>query len=277
MNILISGAKGFIGAYLKSHLSCEHKVFTISRSEKMGKLTSLDYQIDLSDVNAVRDNFTEEYFSHKIDVIVHCAAVFTGPDNKDISLFHRNISITESMIHIAEVTRADKFINISTIGVYPNVSGNYTEESAIHPSMNHECLYGLSKFCSEELFEFYLKDICQVVNLRLGQVYGQGMRDDRIFSIMREELQSENSITVFGKGERISNFVSIEYCIIKICEIIQKVNVRGTYNLGETNLSYYELASNIIKEFGNADSKIVFIEKGVRSKVFIDSTKINFL
>jgi nucleoside-diphosphate-sugar epimerase len=277
MNILITGVNGFIGKHFRNHFQVGHEIFTISRKSDKSSLSANDYEVDLSDVNFVKQNFTADIFKQNMDVIVHFAAVLSGSDNKDITIFYRNNAITESMIHIAGITQATKFINISSIGVYPNITGTYNEQSAIEPSMNHECLYSLAKVCSEELFKFYLKDTTQIVNLRLGQVYGKGMRDDRIFSIMKDELKRENSITVFGNGERNSNFVSIEYCINKIYEIIQKDEVQGTFNLGEKNLSYVDLAEMIIKEFGNSTSKIILNKKGVKSKVIIDCSKINSL
>lgn len=275
MNILITGVNGFIGKHLRYHFQSQHEIFTISRKAGAESLSANDYEIDLSDVNLVKERFTSNVFKKKIDVIFHCAAVLSTKDNKDITVFHKNNAITESMIYIAGIVEAAKFINISSIGVYPNSDGTYTEESAIEPSMNHECLYSLSKICSEELFKFYLKDSLQVINLRLGQVYGPGMREDRIFSIMKDELQKENTITVFGKGERISNFVSIGYFINKIEQIIHNNKIQGTYNLGEKNMSYSDLANIVIKEFGNSSSKIIFNESGVKSKVIIDSTKID--
>ena len=277
MNILITGANGFIGNHLRNHFQNRHEIYTISRKSYNDCLSGNEYEVDLSDVNFVKQHFTADILKQKMDVIVHFAAMLCGSDNKDISIFHVNNAITESMTHIAGITKAAKFINISTIGVYPNISGTYNEQSAIEPSRNHECLYSLSKVCSEELFKFYLQETTQVVNLRLGQVYGPGMRDDRIFSIMKDELQRENKITVFGNGERISNFVSIEYCVNKIDEIIHKDEFQGTFNLGEKNLSYADLAEMIIKEYGNSSSKIILNGNGVRSKVIIDSSKINSL
>jgi nucleoside-diphosphate-sugar epimerase len=278
MNILITGANGFIGRYLKEYFQARNnKVFTISRKLNSSNNAANDYVADLSDINFIKNNFTENIFGEKIDAIVHCAAILSTTDNKDIAVFHMNNAITESMIHIAKTTKTTKFINISSIGVYPNISGVYNEESMVEPSVNHECLYSLSKICSEELFKFYLNDTIHVINLRLGQVYGKGMRDDRIYSIMKDELDNVNTITVFGNGERISNFVSIDYCINKIDKIVNNDMIKGTFNLGEKNLSYFDLAKMIISEFGNTSSKIVLIEKGVKSKVIIDSTKINSL
>ena len=146
MKILITGSNGFIGKYLRNHFQAEHEIYTISRKTDNANVSINDYEIDLSDVNFVKENFTDAVFKQKMDVIIHCAAVLASIDNKDITVFHKNNAITESMIHIAGITKALKFINISTIGVYPNISGTYNEQSVIEPSMNHECLYSLKNF-----------------------------------------------------------------------------------------------------------------------------------
>lgn len=277
MNILITGANGFIGKHLIRHFKNNHQLFTIVRKVDGENKLVKSYEIDLSDVSLVKEKFKENIGEDKIDVIIHSAAVLSSQNNKDIKIFDGNNAITESLIHIAKVCGASKLINFSTIGVYPNMSGVYDENSAVEPSVNFECLYGLSKLCSEELFKFYLKNTTKIINLRLGQVYGKGMREDRIFSIMKAELQKDNTITVFGNGERMSNFVSIDYLINKIDKIVYYTDLEGTYNLGEKNISYLELAQMIIAEFGNISSKIILEEQGISSKVIINSDKINNL
>ena len=277
MNILITGTNGFIAKHLRTHFEGKHVVYSISRQKKLDGQLFNDYEVDLSNLKYVKENFIWQFSQKKIDVIIHCAAVLSGDDNKDIDVFHTNNAITESMIHIAEIAKAKKFINISSIGVYPNITGTYSEQSATEPSVNHECLYGLSKICSEELFKFYLKGVSKVINLRLGQVYGQGMRNDRIYSVMKDELKKYNRITIFGKGERTSNFLSIGYLVNKIDEIVHNTEISGTFNLGEKNMSYAELADMIVKEFGNETSKIILDAFGHASKVFIDCSKINSL
>ncbi len=275
MNILITGVNGFIGKHLLHYFSEKHNVFSISRSGLQPSQNN-NFAIDLSDVDLVKNLFSKNIFKQKIDVILHCAAVLSeNDDHKNINVFHKNNAITESMIHIASVLNVSKFINISSIGVYPNKSGTFDEQSAIEPSMNHECLYGLSKVCSEELFKFYFKDTIAIINLRLGQVYGEGMRQDRIFEIMKHELQSNNTITVFGNGLRISNFVAIDYLKIKMEKLINNKDVEGTYNLGEKNLSYAQLAEMIIEKHGNSSSKIILKNQGTSAQVIIDSSKIN--
>ena len=103
------------------------------------------------------------------------------------------------------------------------------------------------------------------------------MREDRIYSIMKNELKRDNKITVYGRGERISNFVSIDYLVKKMDKILNNKKIEGTYNLGEKNLSYKYLAEMIIKKYGDNSSKVVLKQNGVKSKVIIDSSKIEKL
>lgn len=273
MNILITGINGFIGRNLKNFFEEKHTIFSISRKET--ELLKNSVFLDLTNITLVKEVFVTNVFEQKIDLIIHCAAVLSNPESsKNIDVLHANNAITESMIYIAKKTGASRIINMSTIGVYPNLDGTYNERSYSLPSVNNECLYSLSKICSEELFSFYLSKEMKVINLRLGQTYGNGMREDRIFSIMKNELKNNNSITVFGNGERVSNFISVTYLIQKIEEIIGKTDVSGIYNLGEKNISYLELAKMIIKDYGDEFSKIILKDEGVKSKVLIDSSKI---
>ena len=155
--------------------------------------------------------------------------------------------------------------------VYSNKDGEYFEDSNINPSQNAECLYSLAKFCSEELFNFFLipKNVF-VTNLRLSQVYGKRMRDDRIYKIMEAELLADNKITVWGNGERVSNFVPIDFVLKAILFfVINKTN--GLFNVGGENISYEALAKKIISDKNMDNATIHLVDKGVKSKVYINS------
>ena len=267
MRIIITGANGFVGGSLMAALKVNHEILAISRRQNVENdwLT-----IDLSEPKAVKR------CEMSSDVVIHCASVLATNDNKkDIALLYENLRITESVIALVEKSKPRLFINLSSIAVYENSSGTFSEEGKIHPASNIEGLYGLSKFCSEELFNFFFqKTRIRVVNLRLAQVIGEGMREDRVYSIMKSELETRNEITVFGNGSRTSSFISTNYLIQVIQRIMVTETVNGTYNLSEYDMSYKEMAESIIKKYGNKNSIISYTESAGGKKFSIESDKL---
>lgn len=267
MKILVTGATGFIGRKLIDFLSKKYEVFGTSRSYS----NSQNYkQVDLSNL-VNEDELTDNY-----DVIIHGASILaTEKNHSDIDLLFDNLKITNSLISIIKNNKSSLVINLSTIGVYPNLSGIYNESSLVRPSDNFEGLYGLSKLCSEELLFYFFKSTkTRIVNLRLGQTIGEGMRGDRIYSKMKDELKSDNSISVWGDGERISSFLSIDYFLTTIDKIIENKEMSGVFNLAEKNMTYLDLAKEIIAKYGRVNSKIKILSKGSKSKIIIDSSRI---
>lgn len=267
MKILIIGATGFIGSNLFSFLEKQYEVCGTSRTVMNSKkYKRLDL---LSLVN-------QENLSVDFDVIIHCASILaTTGNNNNINLLYDNLKITESLVSIVKNNKPCLVINFSSIGVYPNVSANYNELSLIKPSENYEGLYGLSKFCSEEILSFFFKNTkTRIVNFRLGQTIGDGMRGDRTYSLMKKELKETNCITVFGNGERVSSFLNIEYLLNKVYKTLNNITLEGTFNLSQKNMTYLELANGLIAEYGDSNSKIELLAKGVKSKIYIDSSKL---
>ncbi len=276
MKIVILGSSGFIGSAINETFSKNHTVICVDKVKKeIDNFVEYDLLNDIESIGAFEN---EDLFAN-VDVIIHCASILATNHNFDsMKLLYDNLRITENVVRIAKKLNPKSLINFSTIGVYPALDGVYSEESGIKPSSNHECLYSLSKFCSEELFSFFLKDSgIRVINLRLSQTIGEGMRSDRIYSIMLDELKNKNTITVWGKGERVSSFISIDYLLETIEKIVKTQNLDGVYNVSQECMSYLELAENILKDYGNEESKIILLEKGNKSKVYITAEKLNSL
>ena len=267
MKILITGATGFIGGNLMNYLSSYHEVYGTTRKAKN---SSQYIKVDLLNMNE------EVEFPKGFDVIINCASILaTNENHKDFNLLMDNLTITQAVVKLINYIKPSLVINLSSIGVYPNIDGVYNEISHINPSVNFEGLYGLSKFASEEIFSFFFHNTqTRIINFRLGQTIGNGMRDDRIYSVMKEELDRKNIITVYGNGERTSAFLSIKYLNKTIEKSINNKRISGTFNLTETNISYLDLAKNIVADFGDRDSKIDLLSKGTKAKIFIDSDKI---
>ena len=168
--------------------------------------------------------------------------------------------------------RCNAVINFSSIAVYPNMDGEYYEDSEIRPSINNDGLYGLSKFCGENILDLMCKET-DIINLRISQVYGNGMKKDRIFSIMKKELEETNIISVFGNGRRISGFIEVNTLVDKVMLFMHN-KITGIFNISAENLSYRDLASRIISQFGDKKSSIRISDQGISSQCYINIDKL---
>lgn len=274
MNVLITGASGFIGRHLSDHLESGYNVINLV-PEKSHPCMKNELVVDLRQKDHLGTVFSDFKKEHNIHTIIHLASrLVSGEEIEDMDVLYDNLRITEGVVETAKILKPKKIINFSSIAVYPAEEGTYKETSEIKPSVNTESLYGLSKFCSENILDFLLRNEQIIVShLRVAQVYGEGMREDRIIPVMLKELKEKNAITVFGDGERVSNFIKIEK-LLSIVDFFIKNDANGIFNIGDEHLSYGELAQRLIEQEGKKDSRIIKNPKGVRSGFFLDSSKI---
>jgi len=276
-NILIFGSGGFIGRHLASSLEKEYNVYKVD-SVIYGPKGEDKLVIDLKNLNKVKKSFKDFGNKHKVYCFIHLASRLVSPDKmEDFSVFFDNLRITQSVGEIAKLLSPHKIINFSSIAVYANKSGVYREDSEIKPSVNNDCLYGLSKFCSENILDFMLRNTGTIItHLRVAQVCGVGMRKDRIMPIMEKELAEKNTITVYGNGKRVSNFISVKDLSAKVVLFVKK-DIPGVFNVGGENLSYFNLAKKIIAIKGSSDSRIKLIKSGSKEKFILDTDRFDKL
>ncbi len=275
MNVMITGARGFLGKHLTNYLGEEHNLYLTARTEGDEKI---DY-LDLTSSDSA-DSYIKKRNGHLVEALVHMAGRLVDDSmsqEEQMQVFEDNIAITRNTVKLVQQMGIKVLVNCSSMAVYPNMDGMFDEKSEIRMSCNSECLYGLSKFCSENIFDYSLANYCRVVNLRLAQIYGEGMREDRIISIMKKSIMESNCVEVYGNGERISNFVSVD----KICEVIGNVlkceAVSGIYNVGGENITYLELAKQVKKRYGNDDTQIILKNAGSGAKFYLKTEKLDEL
>tara|TARA_B100001750_G_C15521970_1_gene612493 strand:- start:7196 stop:8044 length:849 start_codon:yes stop_codon:yes gene_type:complete len=278
MKILITGAKGFIGKKLSNVLAKKHTVFKLYKEKNKSMENEQSIYLDLINKDNVIEYFKKFNDQNNIDIIIHLASkLVSSKDKENIEIFYKNINIAENIVHISKILRPRQLVNFSSISVYPNLSGKYKENSIINTLPNNDCIYGLSKYSSEILISHLLrKSKINICHFRIANVIGKGMRDDRIIPVMKKELMKSNSINLFGDGRRVSNFIDIDDLINIVQKSISK-NISGVYNVGDRNISYYDLAKEIIDKHGNNNSLINTISNGNREVFNLDCSKINNL
>ena len=275
MNILVTGASGFVGRHLCNFLeSKSYNVFRISRKKEIDQNNILE--LDLLDQNAVI-NFEKE-FKETIDIVIHLASKLANPGQnqaEQLQVLSDNISITNNLVLLIKKLEPKKLINFSSMAVYPNIDGVFDEKSEIKMSENTDCLYGLAKFCGENILNSFLGEQNMIIShLRISQIYGDGMYDNRIIPVMKKELRLENKITLFANGERVSNFINIKK-LMEIIDFFVSKDTAGIYNVGDESLSYLQLAQKIIAESGNSKSVITKKEGAKKEKSFAPKFYLN--
>jgi UDP-glucose 4-epimerase len=164
--ILVTGASGFIGKALASHLSEKHNVVCISRSNP-----GLDLPYVRGNFGSFED--LQQLNGYDIDVVVHLAAVTGGCLERDGILV--NVEGTRCLMRYLMDKGCKKFVMASSIAAVGFQNVKFRPLQVPIPD-EHPCLdrdgYGLSKFLMEEITKYYHRqnpDI-DVINLRLSSV-----------------------------------------------------------------------------------------------------------
>lgn len=148
MNILITGASGYLGARLARHLKKTHpdcNLLLASRSGRCHWIDGLGEQISLELGGA-----SEIRLPQSLDAIVHLAAI-NEVDCADVSKALRvNVEGTWNLIDAAVTAGVKHFVYASTIHVYGPLEGTLSESSLVHS--RHA--YGFTHHMGEELFEY---------------------------------------------------------------------------------------------------------------------------
>ena len=239
MKILITGIKGFLGRNLIKSLD-KYELFGLGTQEET-----------INNIQVFDSNHLHK-LEIDIDIVIIChAAVASG--NITVSnekLFNVNVLLTEKII--------DKFKNafviyISTTSVYDINFDCITESSNINPQSN----YSLSKLWAEKIVSINKKSVI----LRISSMFGIGMKENTLIPNYVNQAVKKSSIEVWGKGNRLQNYVHVDDVVQYINLIIQnQENLYGKILLGVSKKHYSNLEiAQIISN--NTEGKINFINE----------------
>jgi len=172
MNILITGASGFIGQQLVVKL-LEEGIFTIrgtcqqAPEFKFFDFKKIDWRtIDLAEFNSFCG------ICDGIDVVVHCAAIARQEADKSWDDYQCiNVDATKQLLEEAEKSGVKRFVYLSTVEAagFGNGIDPRTEEDTPAP-FNY---YGKSKLEAENILHNNTSSV-ETVILRLPMIYGPG-------------------------------------------------------------------------------------------------------
>jgi len=228
MNVLITGAKSFVGK----------KLIQVLKKKKSLRIIGCDLVEDkknrISKVDIRKKNFYQN-IEEKVDAIIHLAAISRDKDcEKDLSeCYNTNLIGTLNVIKAAEKLSAKKLIFASTEWVYHNqLARNGADENSMLNVEKLKSNYAKSKLLGEYyLKDFYDKFKIDVSILRFGIIYGERKNNWSAVEALFNSIRNNNVIKV-GSLKTARKFIHIEdicYGILKSLKLkkFSIINLQG--------------------------------------------------
>jgi len=240
MNILVTGAAGFIGSHLAERLaSLNHNVIGLdclinNYSKSLKKLNIKQLQekgIEFGNIDLSKDDLGA--ITNDIDFVFHLAAQPGIDASVPFDSYERNnIIATQRLLEAMKDSKSlQGFINISTSSVYgSNAIGN---ESSIPEPIS---AYGVTKLAAEQLVlaKSRNKNII-ACSLRLFSVYGPRERPEKLYhKLIKCILNDEDFPLCQGSETHIRSYTYIDDIIDGIVLAMDNIEVCNgeIFNIG---------------------------------------------
>ncbi|WP_329619109.1 dTDP-glucose 4,6-dehydratase [Streptomyces sp. NBC_01255] len=287
MNLLVTGAAGFIGsAYVRMLLAADATQGSgVSRVTVLDSLTyagSLD-NLDLGDprLTFVRGDICDARLVDKLmeqaDQVVHFAAeshVDRSIASAD-AFVRTNVTGTQTLLDAALRHDVDRFVHVSTDEVYGSVeSGSRTEQDPLDPNSP----YAASKAASDLLaLSYHRTHGLDVRVTRCSNNYGPRQFPEKIIPLFLTSLLDGGDVPLYGDGLNRRDWLHVD----DHCAAVELVRTGGApgrvYNIsGGIELSNRELTGLLLAACGADWARVLHVpdRKGHDRRYSIDCTRI---
>jgi len=298
--ILITGGAGFIGSHVVRRFVNNYPEYLVVNADKLTYAGNLENLADIDkksnyifEKRDITDKLSVQTLFEKycFDGIIHLAAEshvdrsITGPDE----FVFTNIIGTLNLLNAARISWKNHpenklFYHISTDEVYGSLGkeGLFTEKTAYDPKSP----YSASKASSDHLVRAYYHTFgLPSVISNCSNNYGPNQFPEKLIPLVINNIKTNKTIPVYGKGENIRDWLYVEDHASAIDLIFHKGKVGDTYNIGGnnewTNIDLIKLLCTIMdkklnRAAGTSERLITYVSDrpGHDLRYAIDSSKI---
>lgn len=214
MNILVTGATGFVGRHLIPLLLHEnHKIICVVRDEMKASLI-----FGRDDITYVLAEHLDEIQRYDIECVIHLAAYLSSKDDPDTleKLINTNILFGTLLLNYLKNSKALKlFINLGTC----------TEYRLGPMEINNAYLYSATKTAFKHLLKYYSEsNNYKYINIIPYTIYSGDDSQKKVIDYVKDSLDSPEVVKMSG-GEQILDFIHIDDVVSFINYVICHISL----------------------------------------------------
>ncbi len=255
MDVLITGATGFIGKHLVRFLMRQSGLELWCISRNGGQVDSVHVDsVDLTSAEKVAEWRKDKPV---FDTIFHLAASIPSSfkSSEADESFLDNIYMMQNTIAIA-IPDNSSIIYTSSSSVYCTENTIPLTEDLI-PQPNNP--YSLSKYVGELLLDIaHIRYGLSTSSLRVSAPYGPYQKARTVINIFLRAVFESRNITLYGSGNRTQDFTYVDDVLQAIWLAFQK-KASGVYNIASGNsITMSELAKTVLSVEQESKSRIIY-------------------
>lgn len=272
MNVLVTGACGFIGTNLCQSLLedgfyvtgvdafTENYSTSIKRANRNFLKKSKNFILLECDLlNAELAPIIEG-----MDIIFHLAgqpSVYNSWGEDFQVYVDRNIVLTQRLLRAANEANTIRFINSSSSSIYGRINSTPTKENDEKRPISP---YGATKLAAENLVTLYGSELgLNAVSLRYFTVYGPRQRPDMAFNKLIKAGKNGESFPLHGDGSQVRDFTYVGD-VVEANKLAAFADLKSgaVFNIGGGSPISIKQAIEMLEEIMNRRIEIEFAPLG---------------
>jgi len=259
MNILVTGATGFIGSHLvRRLLSLKHNIYISTRpNSDLSRISGLSSQFSKIDIDSSLNGIEKTFQESTIDGVIHLATYYRKEDSTEEmeNMNKTNIDFPLQLLSFAKKYKSTFFINTGTCFEYASSSESINEDSPIQP-FNY---YASTKLKFEKnLIDSIQDSSFKALTLKLFFPYGEKDNNKLVKLLIDSLIQKKEFHVTKGEQNLSYTYVSdiIEAYILALSHIKMTESKYDVFNIGSSAIKVSDIFDTL-EEISNKKGLIM--------------------